>query len=464
MRVTLAVKKGPHRGRVFAFHEHDNFIVGRAKCAHFRLPVKDVYFSRVHFMIEVNPPRCRLMDLGSTNGTRLNGRLVTLADLKDGDRITGGKTVIGVSIEGIDPAGPSDPPTISPPDPATIRAASSPPAREAEGQPPPRPGMSEPSSSVLRISARSGPSGCRACGRPGPAGPDPAASLCRECREQVRQHHQPIAGYQILRELGRGGMGVVYLALREATNVLVALKTIIPQVKPAQGDLDRFVREANILRDLDHPNIVAFRDIGESGGHFFFAMDYVPGVDAARLLREHGGPLPIGRAVGLACQLLEALQYAHDRRLVHRDIKPSNLLVAEVEDRDVVRLADFGLARIYQASRISGLTVTGDVGGTPAFMAPEQITHYREAMPATDLYAAGATLYNLLTERYVYDFPKGLELKFLMILLDDPVPVRSRRREIPEGLAAVIHRALAREPRDRFPDARTMREALLMSS
>jgi serine/threonine-protein kinase len=105
--------------------------------------------------------------------------------------------------------------------------------------------------------------------------------------------------------------------------------------------------------------------------------------------------------------------------------------------------------------------MTGDVAGTPAFMAPEQITHYREALPATDLYAVGATLYNLLTERYVYDFPPGRpEARYLMILQEEPVPIRSRRPEIPGGLAAIIHRALYREPKDRFPDAKSMRESL----
>ena len=206
---------------------------------------------------------------------------------------------------------------------------------------------------------------------------------------------------------------------------------------------------------------MACREVGQAQGQLYFAMEYVPGVDAARLLKDHGGPLPIGRAVGIACQLLEALEYAHARKFVHRDIKPANLMVTQSGDRDAVKLADFGLARIYQASNLSGLTMTDDAAGTPAFMAPEQITHYREAMPATDLYAVGATLYNLLTNCYVYDFPAVRpEAKYLMILQDDPVAIRKRRRDIPKGLASLIDRALAREPKDRFPGAREMRRAL----
>jgi serine/threonine-protein kinase len=238
---------------------------------------------------------------------------------------------------------------------------------------------------------------------------------------------------------------------------------IIPEVAATKGDIERFVREASIIKELNHPRIVGFRDAGESSGRIYFAMDYVPGIDAARLLRENRGPLPIPRAMDLACQLLEALEYAHARKFVHRDIKPSNLLVKQEDGRDHALLADFGLARAYQASRLSGLTMTDDLRGTPAFMAPEQITNFRDAKPAIDLYSAGATLYNLLTDRHILDFPKRQELKLLMILENDPVPIRSRRPEVPEALAAVVHRALAKDPADRYPDARAMRAALLSS-
>src|SRR6202030_1483231 len=130
---------------------------------------------------------------------------------------------------------------------------------------------------------------------------------------------------------------------------------------------------------------------------------------------------PIGRAVELACQLLEALEYAHGRKFVHRDLKPSNLLVTEDYDadgkaRDVVKLADFGLARVYQSATFSGLTMQGDYGGTYPFMPPEQITRFRESRPANDLYAVGATLYNLLTGKYIYDFPRAIERSVAMLL------------------------------------------------
>jgi serine/threonine-protein kinase len=159
--------------------------------------------------------------------------------------------------------------------------------------------------------------------------------------------------------------------------------------------------------------------------------------------------------------MLDGLAYAHARRFVHRDIKPSNLLVTVRDGDEVSKLADFGLARVYQSSRLSGLTMTGDVQGTPAFMPPEQITRYRDVLPTSDIYSVGATLYYLLTRRHVYDFPKRVELRILKILEENPVPIRSRRPDLPESLAAIIDRCLAREPDDRFASAQALRDSLL---
>jgi serine/threonine-protein kinase len=309
---------------------------------------------------------------------------------------------------------------------------------------------------------------CRVCTAPVPQGAGPAGAeqpdanlrpLCAPCWELIRKQPQPMAGYAIVRQLGRGAMGVVYLALHRSDGRLVALKTIIPAVAGTRAHVDRFLREASILRELEHPNIVAFRDMGESNGQFYFAMDYVRGRDASQLLKESGA-MALPRAVRLVCHLLDALEYAHTRGFVHRDIKPANLLVEGVGGREEGKLADFGLARVYQTSQLSGLTMTGDLGGTVAFMAPEQITHYREAKPAVDQYGAGATLYNLLTDRFAYDLTRNVQDQILMVLQQKPVPVQSRRRDIPKGLAEVVHRAMAREPAERFADVKAMRQAL----
>jgi serine/threonine-protein kinase len=255
-------------------------------------------------------------------------------------------------------------------------------------------------------------------------------------------------------------MGVVYQALRASDGRLVALKTITPALVPSEADVERFLREAQILSDLDHPNIVAFHEMGESRGLLHFAMDFVPGTDAAQLLKRHRGPLLVPRAVDLVCQLLQALDYAHAKGFVHRDVKPANMLVMQEGGRELVKLSDFGLGRIYQTSKMSGLTMNGQLGGTASFMAPDQIAELRDVRPPADQYSAAASLYNLLTDRVVYDFPEGFHAKIMKIMLEDPVPIRSRRPDLPEGLAAVIHKALARDPQARFRSAREMGRAL----
>jgi serine/threonine-protein kinase len=435
MRVLLQVTAGPHEGREIAFAGHATFLVGRSPKAHFRLPQKDRYFSRFHFLIEVNPPHCRLVDLCSRNGTAVNGAKVRAADLHDGDQITAGRTRMRVALEG-SPAR-SDTPPPPPPPPASTHGSI---------------GLNEPSPS-LPPPAHPGCPGCS----PLTAG----GRLCPACRALARQTPQPFPGYHRLRELGRGGMGVVHLAVREADGTAVALKTITPAVRTTDQDMRRFVREADILKRLSHPGIVAFRDAGEAGGQFYFAMEYVPGRDAYRLMKEQG-PFPVPRAARLGCQLLDALEYAHARRFVHRDVKPDNLLVVPGEP-EVARLTDFGLARVYQASAVSGITITGqsNIGGTLAYMPPEQILDFRNAAPAADLYSTAATLYTLLTGRFVFDLEdRGIDGLLAAILADDPVPVYKRRRDLPRGLADVIHQSLEKDPADRHPSAAAMREEL----
>jgi eukaryotic-like serine/threonine-protein kinase len=470
-RLTLEVMKGPHKGRIFTFQEHDSFIVGRSAQAHFQLPKKDSHFSRIHFLIEFNPPHCRLMDMQSTNGTLVNGTKVARSDLKDGDLIQGGTTTIRVAIERVAGKETGLPETVTYRGARTAGAAPVPiePVEDVTGgRTAGLPAPSVVSGSQPEVESPS--SSCRACGAtiPGPGEGSRAGeprsggrSLCPACRRLIESQPQPIAGYEIIRELGRGGMGIVSLARRTSDDFLIALKTVIPDVAATLEDIEKFLREARILFDLDHPHIVRCIDLGESTGHVYFAMEYVTGRDAHQLVRQAGGPLPVGRAVRLTCQMLDALAYAHARRFVHRDIKPSNLLVSGAGAEESLKLADFGLARVYQSSRLSGLTITGDIQGTPAFMPPEQITRYRDVLPASDLYSAGATLYYLLTRKYVYDFPKRVELRILKILEEDPVPIRSRLANLPGRLAEIIDRCLAREPSDRFPDAESLREALM---
>jgi serine/threonine-protein kinase len=451
MEITLKVTAGPHKGRTFPFAGHDTFIVGRSRHAHFQLPRMDKYFSRLHFMVEVNPPHCRLLDLKSRNGTYVNGEKVTAAELHHGDQIRAGRTILRVAVRIGEPEPAAEPGPVGRPSRlATVSLVPTQPEAHPVALVPP---------TVRTPGAAPTAAACRVCAAALPSPASSGAVICPTCQEQIRRQPQSIPGHEIVRELGRGGMGIVYLALQTATRMPVALKTIKPAMTGTKTQVDRFLREASILRQLDHPHIVAFRDMGEANDQFYFAMDYVRGTDAARMLRNQG-PLPIIRAVGLICQLLEALEYAHARGFVHRDIKPANLLVEEAGGREVLRLADFGLARVYHGSALSGLTMTGDVGGTTAFMPPEQIMNFREARPPADQYAAAATLYKLLTGEYVYDLPQEFEKQLLMIVQEPPVAIQKRLPDIPRDLAIVIHRSLAKNPEKRFADVKAMRLAL----
>jgi serine/threonine-protein kinase len=467
IRLTLTVSEGPHKGRVFKLEEHDYFIVGRGKCAHFRLSMKDKYFSRNHFMIEFSPPHCRLLDLGSSNGTFVNGKKVGKADLKDGDVIRGGETAIGVAVQEIEePASPE----------ATRTYQRLPDAAVGPLLPVTAPSVALegiPTLSSFLSEAAPGPQPaatvCLACKSPGARFHDddrvvpadmPLARLCPACWDRFHDNPQPIDGFGLLKQLGQGGMGIVYLAARLSDGALVALKILIKDEAATSRDVARFLREAQILRNLDHPHITRFLDLSESRGRLYLVMEYVPGIDAGRWLKQRGSPLLDQRAVEWTCQSLEALQYAHELGFVHRDIKPSNILVVDADGQDRVKLADFGLARVYEASQLSGLSISGDLAGTPPFLPPEQITHYRDVRPPADIYAIGATLYHLLTGAYIYDFPPRQELRILKILQEDPVPIESRRPDLPPGLVAIIGRSLARNAADRFPDARAMRAAL----
>jgi serine/threonine-protein kinase len=424
MRVVFTITAGPLAGRVFTFEGHDVFLVGRSPNAHCRFSEDDPFFSRVHFLIEVNPPRCRLTDMSSRNGTFVNGRKVEVVDLADRDEIRAGHTRILVRVEQIAENLAS----------FSGNAADTQtdiPLLTAETDPP-----QTPSPQLLTV------------------GPELSASVI------MPRGDQRLPGYQLIRELGRGNMGIVYLARREVDGKEVALKTVHPTQADNPQITKRFLLEAEALGRFNHPNIVTFHEAGEFGGLLYFAMEYVAGTDVAKVLTERPR-VEIRTAIRLAIQVLDALSHAHAKGMVHRDIKPANVLLADLPDgRRQVKLADFGLARVYRASQISGLTILGDLGGTPAYMPPEQITNYREVMPAADQYSTAAMLYHMLTGKWVFDLPP-MPGGLLTILNKEPVPLCSRRPDLPVALEAAIHKALAKDPAARYPDVTAFRHALV---
>ncbi len=218
-------------------------------------------------------------------------------------------------------------------------------------------------------------------------------------------------------------MGVVYRARRQTTGATVAIKTVLPALSPRVETLARFRREVTILESLNHPHIVRFHEAGIARGVVFFVMEFVTGSSAGQLVKQHG-PFTLPRVVQLGCELLEALAHAHDHGFVHRDVKPGNMLLTGASGSETLKLADFGLARAYEASAMSGLTLSGQSGGTPAFMPPEQVRSFRAAQPTADQYSAAASLYYLTTGQHIYERASSMMDLLTRILQEEPIPLR----------------------------------------
>lgn len=394
MRIVLTVVAGPHKGLEFVFNRHDTFLVGRSRHAHFQLPAKDKFFSRIHFMMEVNPPECRLIDMGSHNGTYVNGTKVLTADLKDGDQIRAGHTILRVQVE--------------------------------RGGPAP-----EPASTTTFL-------------------PEPSTTL------------PMVPGYSLECEIGRGPMGTTYLGQRAGDRTRYAVKVVAPSFQASPPQIADFLRAARVLTQLDHPHISRLSDVGGWPGGFFFVSEYVPGENVGTIVHREG-PLPVKRAVRWAQQILTGLHHAHAKLLIHRDIKPTNVVVADLGGKEVVKLVDFGVARVYQGAPFSGLSLTTGMLERASFMAPEVLFQFQTIDPLADQYSVAAVFYYLLTGSAVLETPREERRRYSSLLRRLQVPLRERREDVPAALADVIHKALSRTPSQRFRDVLEFRQALLRS-
>jgi tRNA A-37 threonylcarbamoyl transferase component Bud32 len=254
--------------------------------------------------------------------------------------------------------------------------------------------------------------------------------------------------YQLLRKLGEGGMGAVFLAEHRHMHRLVALKVIRMACLSHPNAVERFRREVRTAAQLNHPNIVTAHDADESGGVHFLVMEYVEGLPLGTWLEQHG-PLPIAEACEYVRQAALGLQNAHERGMVHRDLKPDNLMRAS---DGTIKILDFGLARFAQQGESpvgEMLTWEGAVVGTPDYMAPEQASDSRQADVRADIYSLGCTLYQLLAGRV--PFPHGSSLdKIVKHATEKPQPLAELRRDLPDGLVAIVERMMAKSPAERF--------------
>ena len=431
MQVNLKVTAGPYKGRIFSFAQHDSFLIGRSPEAHLCLP-DDRYFSRNHCLLEMNPPRSFLRDLNSTNGTFLNGQRVKNAYLNNGDRIQCGETILVVEVTTTDLS-------------ETTQDASI----------PKRP--------VLVMVE------CLNCSRREQAqasAPDEHLTfLCEDCRIELKRSPQAIPGYDTVKLLGRGGMGTVMLGREQSTGRPVAIKTLLPEFAVSDKAMRRFMREIDVAAALKHKNIVEFIDRGTHNGVVYLVTEFVDGADASKLAEEQGGRLKYEDGISIISQALDALAFAHAQGYIHRDFKDQNVLVAGHSPNLLAKLTDFGLAKSFTHSGMSGVTMAGEMAGTLAYMPPEQLRNFRDVRPQSDIYAVGMTAYSLLTGCLALDLSKNSTVNdTIRAIFEQPtIPLRQRAPHIPQLVCEIIDRALAKDPAHRWQTAGAMRKALLHS-
>ncbi len=255
-----------------------------------------------------------------------------------------------------------------------------------------------------------------------------------------------VAGYEILGELGRGGMGVVYKARHLGLNRTVALKMVLAGGHAGAAELARFRSEAEAVAQLQHPNIVQIHDVGEQDGLPFFSLEYVEGGSLAQALA--GKPLPPRKAAELIETVALAVQAAHGHNIVHRDLKPANVLLTP---DGTPKVTDFGLAKRLDEG--GGQTRTGAIMGTPSYMAPEQAAGKgKEVGPAADVHALGALLYECLTGRPPYLADAPLDTLW-QVLHSEPVPPRQLQPKVPRDLETVCLKCLRKDPNKRYASA-----------
>jgi serine/threonine-protein kinase len=266
-----------------------------------------------------------------------------------------------------------------------------------------------------------------------------------------------VPGYEVLEELGRGAMGVVYKARQVKANRLVALKMVLAGALAGDSDRARFRTDAEAVARMQHPHIVQIFEVGEHQGVLFFSMELCTGGTLKRRLA--GGSRPHPEAAPLVETLARAIHYVHERGVIHRDLKPGNVLLAGGPDtpvgRCVPKVADFGLAKRLD---VPGETQSGAVMGTPCYMAPEQ-AQGTAVGPAADIYSLGAILYELLTGRPPFKAASVLDT-LEQVRSQEPVPPRQLRREVPRDLEMICLTCLHKEPGRRYASAGVLADDL----
>jgi serine/threonine protein kinase len=289
----------------------------------------------------------------------------------------------------------------------------------------------------------------------------PTAGMTPEMVVQVEAESSAVAmeprrfgEYVLLKEIGRGGMGIVYRARQPSLDRIVALKMVLTGRLATPDDLQRFLSEAAAAGGLQHPNIVKVYEVGNVDGQHYFSMEFIEGQSLAQKLQEHG-PLPSRTAARYARSIARAIHHAHAQRILHRDLKPSNILL---DAQDVPHITDFGLAKRLDGS--SRQTQTGAILGTPSYMSPEQAAgRIHDLGPTSDVYGVGAVLYEMLTGRPPFRSESPLDT-IMQVVEREPVPPRLLNPKVDHDLETICLKCLEKDSARRYASAQDLADDL----
>ncbi len=353
---------------------------------------------------------------------------------------------------------------------------------------------------AAQVRARQNQKKCTVCGKVMPRG---GGSICQDCindprklldmllqdavnavnladaAPELKNEAVKIHGYRKIKELGCGGMGYVLLVEDEKTKKQYALKQILPQKANSAINHLLFEREALISGQLHHQNVVRQYEYGSSRGAKFVLMEYCQGGDADNLIRKKGGKLDIDLATQIMLQILDGFTYTHNAEVevmteqgltvkkigvVHRDFKPSNIFLSDDSNNPIAKIADFGLAKAYELSGLSGFTQEGSMAGSFEFQPRQQIKNLRFSRPEVDVWAAAASYYYMLTGCFAKDFPyvqsNHMAHRIQCALNNSAIPIRKRNSSIPAKLAEVIDAALIDNPAIVISSAATLKNMI----
>lgn len=442
MRFGLRMLQGAFAGRVLGLAQNQTVIMGRGSDTSVRLP--DMSLSRRHCQLTNTPRGLLIADLGSSNGTYLNGNRLPQGwhQVRPGDRVSlGNCEFLAFDYD------------------AQQAVASS---GVHRGPQPTQPGSS---GAHRQQPQQPGGSGVHRQQAPGGSGvhrqePQHAGAAGDSGQNNLGVEPDRFEGFVLQRKLGQGAFGEVFQAVETAQNRVVALKVVNAQLVRNPKDIQRFLREAETGQSLNHPNILKIYSAGESRGAYYIAMEYIPGKEVSELLRAYGR-LDVGYVLRLAIQLASGLQHAYENGIVHRDIKPDNVMVLQHPQHGAVaKLVDFGLAKCFTEDDGGGLTEQGEGMGTLAYMPPEQLDDALNADQRSDIYSLGATVFHMLSGQR--PFAEKTTRSFIKKILQSPPPsLCTLNPQVPLELDEIIQRAMSKSPEDRYQTPQELQDDLL---